>query len=275
MGIESFYGRYIKKNYKEIVTNKIPNKVASLFIDCNGIFHSSAQVVYGYGEHKGKGVKSPDNNKLSRAIITKLKEIVGKCKPKYNLILAPDGVATAAKMNQQKGRRYNAAKTKEAAFDSNQFTPGTDLMIQLDTEINKWLQRKNTKLPERVIYSSHLDEGEGEHKIFQFIRENKMVTGEGAHVLYGLDSDLIILSLLCDLPGIYLMREDYTELINIDTLRKKVKAKFRFDGADEDRIIKDFSIICMFAGNDFLPKLPSYTDIGSLFGAVHRLLQEQ
>lgn len=262
MGIESFYGKFIKPNYNDCIESTIPMEVASLFIDCNGIFHDSAQRVYGYGGYKGEN--SPNVNKLCVQVIKTLRDVVNTCKPKHNLIIAPDGVATVAKMNQQKSRRYNAAKQRtEQMFDSNQFTPGTGLMIRLDRDIESWIKSKADISAKRVIYSSHLDPGEGEHKIFQFIRENKILPGSGAHILYGMDSDLIILSLLSDLKGIYLMREDYSELINIDRLRERIVDDFMFDGGVRDRIIKDFSVICMFAGNDFLPKLPSYTDISS------------
>jgi len=270
MGIESFYVRFIKLKYSNCIENTIPMDVASLFIDCNGIFHNSAQMVYGYAGYKGE--KSPNVDKLSVQILKTLKDVVKTCKPKHNLIIAPDGVATVAKMNQQKSRRYNAASQRtDQMFDSNQFTPGTGLMIRLDRDIEDWIKSKAHITAKRVIYSSHLDAGEGEHKIFHFIREGKLFPGTGAHILYGMDSDLIILSLLSELRGIYLMREDYSELINIDRLRERIVDDFMFVGADRYRIIKDFSVICMFAGNDFLPKLPSYTDISSFLGEFTHL----
>lgn len=271
MGIESFFGGYIKRNYQKCLEKQLPKRVSSLFVDCNGIFHNCAQKVYGYGEYEGAGLPKKNNEEIIRQIEFKLEEILKVCTPENNFILAPDGVATAAKMNQQKSRRFLSAAARTSSFDSNQFTPGTELMIRMDAKIRRWLNMNKTILPKKVIYSSHLDDGEGEHKIFEFIRRDKLLKGEGAHILYGLDSDLIILSLLCELPNIYLMREDYRSLVNIDKLRELVKDKFRFDGADETRIIKDFSVICMFAGNDFLPKLPSYTDIGNFLEIFRRL----
>ena len=56
MGIESFFGGYIKKNFSIVYRKeRLPGKISSLFIDCNGIFHNCAQKVYGYGEYEGSG----------------------------------------------------------------------------------------------------------------------------------------------------------------------------------------------------------------------------
>lgn len=271
MGIESFFGGYIKKNFSSCIEKKLPQKISSLFVDCNGIFHNCAQKVYGYGEYEGAGMATQDSNTLVKEIQLKIEEILKVCGPEDNFILAPDGVATAAKLNQQKSRRYLSGAERTIAFDSNQFTPGTDLMIKLDLKLKIWLKYNKKLLPRNIIYSSHLDEGEGEHKIFQFIREEKIIKGSGVHVLYGMDSDLMILSLLSPLNNIYLMREDYRSLINIDKLREMIKEKFYFDGAIKGKIIKDFSVIVMFAGNDFLPKLPSFTQIENFLEIFRKL----
>ena len=57
------------------------------------------------------------------------------------------------------------------------------------------------------------------------------------------------------------MREDYKSLIDVDKLRELVIEQFRFEGCNEKKLVKDFGVICMFAGNDFLPKLPGFTEI--------------
>jgi 5'-3' exonuclease len=263
MGIESFFGRYIKRKFKPAVIEgqRLPERIGSLFIDCNGIFHEAAQKVYGYGNFEGRGMRYQNDNVLVTEIIKKIEEIIRVTSPKDNFVLAPDGVAVAAKLNQQKSRRYLSALERKISFDSNQFTPGTDLMIKIDKAINEWIRRSKHLLPKRVIYSSHLDPGEGEHKIFHFIREKQILESDGPHIVYGLDSDLILLSLLSPLPNIYLMRENYQSMVNINHLKTLIINDFKFVGASDTMILKDFSVLTMFAGNDFLPRLPSFTEI--------------
>ena len=72
-------------------------------------------------------------------------EIVHMVKPRKLILLAVDGVAPRAKMNQQRARRFRSAKDaqqlkeqlqaqgKEVAdlFDNNQISPGTKFMHEL------------------------------------------------------------------------------------------------------------------------------------------------
>lgn len=46
-----------------------------------------------------------------------------------------------------------------------------------------------------IVLSTSDIVGEGEHKIFEFIRENPEITNDKCNVIYGLDADLIMLSI--------------------------------------------------------------------------------
>ena len=84
---------------------------------------------------------------------------------------------------------------------------------------------------------------------------------QDSHVLISPDGDLFILSSLCKMNGIKLVR-DYKidEYLDIDAFRNRLVNMI--GGGEKDRYLKliDMTIITTFVGNDFLPKIPSYTD---------------
>src|SRR5690606_11774415 len=122
----------------------------------------------------------------------------------------------------QRQRRYLAAMRQPTAaggavvFDSNCITTGTAFMRRLDAFLDDWLRAHAPVLPPTVIYSSHADPGEGEHKIMHLYRTRPDFRQPGQHhILYGLDADLIVLSLLAPLESIYLIREDSPDYVDI------------------------------------------------------------
>lgn len=79
-------------------------------------------------------------------------------RPQKLFFMAVDGVAPRAKMNQQRGRRFNSAKEAlkmeeiakkkgeilpdEARFDSNCITPGTPFMARLHEQLKYFVVNK-------------------------------------------------------------------------------------------------------------------------------------
>lgn len=286
MGIEnlrSFIHEGNKKRYAKCVQTTMPRNIASLFIDCNGIFHRSAQIVYRYGSkpetkkskyRKPKSYTVEDREELKNVpeetlekeyldkIIDTLKEVLNTFNPKHSYVIAPDGVANSAKINQQKTRRYLKtidSKDPTIRFDSNGLTPGTPIMVNIDKKITEWLESEKN-LPEKTIYSSHMDPGEGEHKIFHYIRQAEIIHYEGSHIVYGADGDLFVLSILSPLNNIYLVREDNDTFYNINILKNEIYDEIKFEGCHRKTIFQDFCVMMIFAGDDFLPKFPNSRD---------------
>jgi len=261
MGVPRFY-KYLSRKYPSVITTKLPSNAASLAIDMNGIFHTIGSKVYGLDssytpQEKAKiqrrARKTLDNEFLI-GVVTKLMELVRMVKPREILIMAVDGVVPLSKIQQQRQRRYRAAMDAEAdsIFDRNAFTPGTELMTRLDTYINLWIIASQAYLPNTVIYSSYQVPGEGEHKIMDIYRTNRLRGRKGVHVLYGLDADLILLALAAPLRHIQLMRESEFRIdgLKIAPLRNLIPVP-----------INDFIIIMALMGNDFLPKHPGLKDM--------------
>ena len=273
MGIEKF-ATFIGNNYRECRQYKLPPNIASLFIDCNGIFHKAKAKVYLLETNRDfklihtneerkalKANKSP--HELEKAhiqeVIKEFEKVLKTFSPSDNLILAPDGCANSAKMQQQKYRRYTKETDPHQIFDGAAISPGTEFMFHLDSAITSWIT-KTKEIPANTIYSSHMDPGEGEHKIFHYLREGKVVNPEANHVMYGADGDLFLLSLLSPLNHIYLVKEDLKKTYNIDKLKKLIHQKLDFGKTDRKIILQDFVLLTFFIGNDFLPKMPNMAD---------------
>lgn len=251
-----------------------------------------------------------DNDKLETKMINGVLEYLDKLisyvNPSKGIYLAIDGVAPVAKIKQQRSRRFKSVADKvmwdnikkkhnkplTLHWNNNAITPGTEFMVKLHNKIISWANGLNR----RVIYSSCFTPAEGEHKLLQFIRKNQNENFDYSYVVYGLDADLIFLSLATESEKIFLLREaneinkkeskevlNYVSirimrssivntiksylleaadgLLNIDKVddsMNKVKTNlYGFDNLDETRVVNDFIFMCYFLGNDFLPHIPS------------------
>ena len=88
------------------------------------------------------------------------------------------------------------------------------------------------------------------------IKDEKLEPDVGAHVVYGLDADLIMLSLLAPLKNIYLARDDVEDICEHFNLRAYLNNRMKTETA-----IDDFVVMMYLLGNDFLPHTPSLFDI--------------
>jgi len=292
MGVPGFFVWLLKNNvHNNIILNKLTD-INNLYFDANCLFHPKCfDILKLYSQ-------ITDVDKLEELMIKRILEyiryIIDYVKPSDNIFIAVDGVAPIAKINQQRKRRYKSVIDKEYndylnekyKRDKNTFwsniviTPGTKFMTKLDISLQK-LQKENNK----IIYSSYKEEGEGEHKIIRYIKQNES-KNKVRHVVYGLDADLIFLAMSAhsDKSEMFLLRElqhlkktetklsedvaeplcylsienvinTYNEFIlskleeNCDMLEIDLKAKYDFS--------KDFIILCFMLGNDFVPNIPS------------------
>lgn len=93
-------------------------------------------------------------------------------------------------------------------FDFNAISPGTEFMKQLADAIRLKFEEWQLLMPNVtfIIDDSH-SPGEGEHKIVHHVKSNFPGANETI-VIYGLDADLIFLSLSLHHPATYLIREN-------------------------------------------------------------------
>lgn len=206
MGIP-YYFSYLIKNHPKIIENFYSNEIIDyLFIDSNSIIYDA--------------IHNINSNNLSHAdfekliiynVIEKLVNIIHSIKSLKNVFITFDGVPPFAKLKQQKNRRYKSQYqskilNKNLNWDSCAITPGTLFMDKLNDSITNYF--KNNKISPNILLNLSDQPGEGEHKIFNYIRNNFNNLNSNI-IIYGLDSDLIMLSLnhLKYTKNIYLYRE--------------------------------------------------------------------
>ncbi|KAG4305916.1 hypothetical protein PORY_000826, partial [Pneumocystis oryctolagi] len=248
--------RHLSKKYPKIITQVIeerpidvngiliypslsgpnPNgtEFDNLYLDMNGIVHPCT--------HPEDKPAPANEDEMMVEIFKYTERIVNMVRPRKLLMIALDGVAPRAKMNQQRSRRFRAAQDaekkasdleefkkllkasgksidnaleKKKIWDSNVITPGTLFMNTLAKSLRYWIIYKiNSDIAWKdlkIIISDASVPGEGEHKIMEFIRSQRCSPGydpNTQHVIYGLDADLIMLGLATHEPHFRVLRED-------------------------------------------------------------------
>jgi len=312
MGIPKYY-RYLVKKTPELVRDIDDDDISCdyLYLDLNCLIHPSVRKIMSNHPNlvitHNAIINLPEYNnpnyqtELEKLMYQNLKNdidfILNQVNPKKCLYIAIDGVAPRAKMEQQRKRRHKShydsllrndiyeqfKVNKPAHWDTNCISPGTIFMDKLVKEIENYCETKKSS-GIKIIFSSCYVPGEGEHKIMDFLRAKELIENE-THMVYGLDADLIMLSLL-QKHKIYLVREaiqfgkpnpDQLNLFDISLLKEciiteieKLVKSYTFERTepidptqpikevepiDRNRFILDYVILGFLLGNDFLPNI--------------------
>lgn len=268
MGIPAYY-RTLCNLVPNILLKKPPKEITigSLWIDFNCVVYHCIHKP-GTDAYPGEEERVVWEDKLIKIVVQYIKTLVKESNVEEGgkIFLGVDGVVPMAKMRQQRKRRFKSAWLAEhemklgkpfaPRWDSNSITPGTAFMERLAESLKK---------EARWEVSCAGEPGEGEQKLFERIRQMKT---EKAVAVYGLDADLILMSLYQQMNqenNIFLFREhtefgggvkynifDNTEefrFLNIkllgDTISKGETNKRSY--------IIDYCAAMMLLGNDFIP----------------------
>jgi 5'-3' exonuclease len=248
MGIPSYFA-YLLRHHKAIVKQYNGQKVDNLYLDSNSIVYDVVRTI---------PFPNPDfDARLIQAVCEKIKSYLDLVQPK-RVFIAFDGVPPMAKMKQQRERRYKSVMHAEgpAGWNTVQITPGTTFMHQLDSALKTFFE----PISKSYVFfrlSTSEEPGEGEHKIFEHVRSTPHM-GQTT-LVYGLDSDLIILALNhLKYGNIQLLREAPAfktrgglHILDVPLLSCEIR---KLLGQSK---LADYIFLTLFLGNDFMPHFPA------------------
>lgn len=200
--------------------------VDNLYFDSNAIIHACVHA-------NQVALQNATQQEMFERVFNYIDTVYKLVKPRNLVMIAVDGVAPRAKMNQQRARRFNAARdhqeflenlqaqygaqfSPDMVFDRNAISPGTPFMMSLLQALRKWLRWKCDFDPvwsrgPKVIFSGSDIPGEGEHKVLRYLRHAREHDPNWKpnlrHCMFGPDADLVMLGLATHEPSFFIMRE--------------------------------------------------------------------
>lgn len=299
MGIPSYFRRILTtyprlvKRVEDMNTNDESGEIGALCMDFNCLIYTVARTfTKEIMAYPGPG---EEGDAWERALCKEIAKTTHKIwvlsgKP-YWCVLCLDGVVPMAKIRQQRMRRFKSAWLKKIGgsgvsesgdWDTNCITPGTAFMKRLAAELR--LLEGSCGGRGGFVLSATDEPGEGEHKIMRWISahaaELNAAEREAGVFVYGLDADLILLTMLASRAltvPLYLLRE-HTEFGGVvagtsgsagggasemSYVCLPVHELKEIIGLRSDAEIVNYVALMSFMGNDFLPH-----------GLTHRLTED-
>lgn len=290
MGIPFYFRKIVNDFPNTINSNSTINnndiKFNNLFLDFNCCIHLCSNEL--------KSTKIFDSHEdfekeLINKVLLYIDNIFDFVNPTELFYISIDGIPPRSKMVQQRNRRFMTSWRKDRLLDilnknnncneinneiykmknewnSSAISPGTNFMDNLSKAIKNKLNFHDKYKFIKCILSDSREKGEGEYKIFKYIYDNKINNNLNKNnVVYGLDADLIMLSLISD-TNIYLLREptfldlvnqdDKLIFLNIKNLKENINLFYKeYFPIDNNYLIKYYVFLCFLLGNDFIPHL--------------------
>ena len=258
MGIPSYF-RGILQKYPGCLINSV--KSGTLCFDFNCLIYRCIRASSMPKYPEGAYTDSEENEEWEKALLAEIEKTVlevwsvaGKPQTVY---IAVDGVVPMAKIRQQRVRRFKSSWLRSRVgcsrgdWDTNSITPGTKFMDKLG------IMLKGLAKGRKWTVSGVDEEGEGEHKIMHWLRVEKVT---GPVVVYGLDADLILLTMLVsEQKGLdmFLLREkqEFSKEISSTQLYQFLNIsefKMRLGLSGQEEVLNYIALMSLM-GNDFLP----------------------
>lgn len=280
MGIPSYFS-HLCRTYPEVIQEwNSENQIDNLYLDSNSIVYDSLRSL----EYQGND--NAFEEQLLDVVCATIDTYIQTIQPQKEVFICFDGVAPIAKLDQQRTRRFKSAfmarlenelsTAHYTAWDKTAITPGTEFMTKLNYRLEQYTQPEHAVLlgVQTICVSSSEQAGEGEHKIFEYIRNTPDKHSSETTVIYGLDADLIVLSLNHLRYGrLYLFREtpsfvqnfshlepNQSYLLDIQRLSTAILTEMTGITLEPTAMAKmrmyDYILLTFLLGNDFLPHFP-------------------
>jgi len=286
MGIPSYFSHIVKSHRRIIKRFNHFIKVNNLYLDCNSIVYDVVNNL-----DLSKINQDEIDEFILNEVCKSISNYISLINPDNKVFIAFDGVAPVAKLEQQRNRRYKSwfqneimkkIKNSSSKWDTTRITPGTVFMKNLNKFIKNYFSNNENFGVKQIIVSGSDEPGEGEHKIYGYIRDNSDYHKNSTTVIYGLDADLIMLTLnhLHISKKLYLFREtphfiktidnslnpNELYVIDIPKMEEEILNNImennnsdlcKLTDLQKNNKVFDYIFICFMLGNDFLPHFPS------------------
>jgi 5'-3' exonuclease len=284
MGIEGFFNYLVKKKESVHVLDRLDD-VDFLLFDFNSVIHVATAGM----SAKNEIDEDTETQFIVEAVLFHLGQFLEKHCGKFKTMgIYLDGVPMQSKMIEQRHRRYMGTfiekyKVQLTGEESHgwskiHISPATQLMYVLEKELTDPKYKdflKQTFECEKLVVSSTQTAGEAEFKLIQDIQlwkqdsqlKNKKIA------IYSPDADLIPLTILqlddysnCQY---FIIRHDQQDSekageqvyyeINVNEYMNEISQYFS-NQLHNTANYKDLVFIFNLFGNDFIPKLPTYSN---------------
>jgi 5'-3' exonuclease len=270
MGIPSFY-RHLCRRFPTLITAGSGPRPEWLCLDFNCAMYYVLRKMRPVAEAVSK---SAWEGEFCDAIANYMAELVRLVAPTKGVYVSCDGAVCAAKRRQQRLRRFKGPwiSALEAQvtgipvatdkWDQNALTPGSAFMERLGLVLLAAGAALGVSEKLIVVVSTTKEPGEGEHKLLAYMRKIRPLTC----TIYGLDADLILLSMLLGVDtgaSVRLLREAQEfearssasgwRTLDIGGLVRAILP------SAEAGIVRDFVAAMTLLGNDFLPRSLTHT----------------
>jgi 5'-3' exonuclease len=298
MGVPAFFASLIKNSLVSILRkSEEVGIIDCLYFDLNCLIHPQCFKIL------DKNVKITNfdilEGKMIDYVIEYINHVIRFVSPKKYVYFSVDGTAPLAKISQQRKRRFDSSNNykieimkkyniQHSSWSNVVITPGTEFMERLHLKLIEYYSNKNNldDYPNlEILYSSYHIPGEGEHKILQDMKMRYANNKELNIAIYGLDADLLFLSMASNIKNIFLVREDSTygqktneidknnlyifeslTYVDMDSTINEINKMIRKEidmcitensslkvNYDCESFIDDYILFCFLLGNDFLP----------------------